>query len=117
MKRIPGGQSYICDKFPNFMSRLISYGLVARKPVFGGLRTTQAQPACAFSHSDQRLLFAYWRVSYLDLLQAKFQFLASLCSLGDWFESHFVGNPKDRFCRDEAHITKDESMSDFNRCY
>ena len=26
----------------------------------------------------------------------KFNFLASLCSLGDWFESRFVGNPKDR---------------------
>ena len=44
------------------------------------------------------LLFAYWKVSYQDLL------LASLYSLGDWFESHFVGNPEDRFCRNEAHI-------------
>ena len=29
-------------------------------------------------------------------------FLASLCSLGDWHESRFVRNPEDRFCRDEA---------------
>ena len=35
----------------------------AGKPVFGGLRTTKGP-----------LLFAYWKVSYLDLLRAKFQF-------------------------------------------
>ena len=74
-------------------------GLVARKPVFGGLRSTQAQTSlriCAVWSAH--LLFAYWKVSYQDLL------LASLYSLGDWFESHFVGNPEDRFCRNEAHI-------------
>ena len=31
-------------------------------------------------------------------------FLASLCRWGDWFETHFVGNPEDRFCRVEAQI-------------
>ena len=31
-------------------------------------------------------------------------FLASLCSLGDRFESHFVGKPEYRFCRNEAHL-------------
>ena len=31
-----------------------------------------------------------------------FNFIASLCSWGDWFETHFVGNPEDRFCRDEG---------------
>ena len=29
-----------------------------------------------------------------------FNLLASLCSWGDWFESHFVRNPEDRICRD-----------------
>ena len=33
-----------------------------------------------------------------------FNFLASLFSCGDWFESHFVGNAKDRFCHVEAQI-------------
>ena len=28
-----------------------------------------------------------------------FDFLASLYSRGDWFESRFVGNPEDRVCR------------------
>ena len=31
-------------------------------------------------------------------------FLASLCSIGDWFESLFGGNPIDRFCHDEAQL-------------
>ena len=33
-----------------------------------------------------------------------FKILASLCSLGDWFESHYVRNPEDRFCHIGAHI-------------
>ena len=33
-------------------------------------------------------------------------FLASLWSWADWFESHFVGNPEGWFCRVEAHANK-----------
>ena len=33
-----------------------------------------------------------------------FIFLASRCSLGDWFETRFVGHSDDRFSRDEAII-------------
>ena len=29
---------------------------------------------------------------------------ASLCSLGDLFETRFVGNPEGRLSRDEAHL-------------
>ena len=50
------------------------------------------------------LLFAYLKVWYLNLLKAIFNLPASLYSSGDWFESHFVGNPKDRFCHFAAHI-------------
>ena len=50
-------------------------GLGARKPVFGGLRTTKAQTSLRIRAVwSAPLLFAYWKVSYLDLLQAKFQF-------------------------------------------
>ena len=38
--------------------------------------------------------------------ERSFDFLASRCSLAGWFESHFFGNPEDRFCRFEAHIVK-----------
>ena len=71
----------------------------ARKPVFGGLRTTQAQTSLRIRAVwSAPLLFA----SYLDL--QNFNFLASLCSWGDWFESCFVRNPEDRFGRIETHI-------------
>ena len=30
--------------------------------------------------------------------------LAYLCSWADRFESYLVGNPEDRFSRDEAHV-------------
>ena len=33
-----------------------------------------------------------------------FNFPASLWSWRDWFETRFVGNPEDRFSRDEAHM-------------
>ena len=32
---------------------------------------------------------------------------ASLCSLGDWFVTRFVGNAEDRLSRDEAHLMVD----------
>ena len=42
-------------------------------------------------------------MSYLNLLQVKFNFLASLSSWGDRFESRLVRNPEDRFYHVEAH--------------
>ena len=43
--------------------------------VFGGLQTTQAQTSLRIRAVwSAPLLYAYWKVSYLDLLQAKFQF-------------------------------------------
>ena len=32
---------------------------------------------------------------------------ASLCSIGDWFETCFVGNPEDMLSRDEANLMVD----------
>ena len=37
-----------------------------------------------------------------------FNILASLCSWAGWFESDFVGNPEDRFSRDEAQLISPE---------
>ena len=80
-------------------------GLDARKPVFGGLWTTKAQTSLHIRAVwSVPLSFVYSKVSYLDLLRTIFHFLPSLCSWADWFESCFVGNPEDRFSRDEAHI-------------
>ena len=45
------------------------------KPVFGGLPTTNAQTSLRIrAVRSVPLLFIYWKVSYLDLLRAKFQF-------------------------------------------
>ena len=41
--------------------------------------------------------FHIW-TCYMYLCKQTFIFLTSLCSRGDWFESHFVGNPEGRFC-------------------
>ena len=50
-------------------------GLEAKKPVFGGLRTTQAQTSlCIRPEGSAPLFFTFWKVSYLELLRAKFQF-------------------------------------------
>ena len=50
-------------------------GLDARKPVFGGLGTTQAQTSLPIrAVRSAPLLFAFWKVSYVNLLQVKFQF-------------------------------------------
>ena len=51
------------------------------------------------SVSSKTLLFAFLDESYLLLLREKFQFLASLFSLREWFKARFVGNPEDRFSR------------------
>ena len=76
-----------------------------RKPVFDGVRTTKAQTSLGIRAVWLApLLFAFWKVPYLSMLQAKFQFLARLCSLGDWLQSRFHGNLEDRFCHDQAHI-------------
>ena len=40
----------------------------------------------------------------MSLLGGNFNFLASLCSRGDWFEIHFFGNLEDEFYRDNAHL-------------
>ena len=59
------------------------------------------RPACASAQSDQHLCYLLCGKydNYVNLLQVKFQFLASL----DWFETRFFGNPEDKFSRDEAH--------------
>ena len=52
-------------------------GLDTRKPVFGDLRTTKAQTSLhILTFRSEPLLLAKWKVSYLDMLQAKFQFFS-----------------------------------------
>ena len=85
------------------INRILYLGSSPRKPVFGVYE--QHRPARASSQSDQHLCYSLFeKYKIKNLLQVKFRFLASLCSLEEWFESRFVRNPKDRFSRDEAHL-------------
>ena len=75
--------------------------LDARKPVF---RLANNEGADQPAHLC-RLISAFV-IRFLETcFMQNFDVLASLCSSGDWFKPRFVGNPKDRFCRDEAHIS------------
>ena len=40
-----------------------------------------------------------------------FEPLASLCTSAGRFESYLVGNPEDRFSRDEAHMLSRETVN------
>ena len=49
-------------------------GRDTRKPIFGGLQITKAQTSlCILADCLAPLLFAFWKVSYLNFLQAKFK--------------------------------------------
>ena len=61
--------TYICH-----FSIFNDMGLDARKPLFGGFRTTKAQTSLhILAVWSAPLLFSKWKVSYLDWLPAKFQ--------------------------------------------
>ena len=67
--------------------------------------------ACAYAQSDQRLCYSLIVKYHIQAwYKRNFNFLASLCSWAGWFESRYVGNPEDRFCRDEAHIFPDQPI-------
>ena len=63
----------------------------------GGANNTGAdQPA--YPHS----LISTFVIRFLENIICK---LASLCSCKGWFKTRFVGNPKDRFSHDGAHVS------------
>ena len=73
-------------------------GLLATKPVFGGLGTQRRRPACALAQSDQHLYYSHIGKYHIRTsFEWNFNFLASLWSWEDWFECRFVGNPKTGF--------------------
>ena len=61
--------NWLCDR----VKYLIGNGLDARKPVFGGLWTTQAQTSLRIRAVwSAPLLFVFWKVQYSTLLHVKF---------------------------------------------
>ena len=65
------------------------------------------RPACASAQSDQRLCFSLFGKFHIQTCYKRsINFLASLCSWAGWFESHFVGNPEDRFSGVAAQLSQ-----------
>ena len=84
-------------------------GLVARKPVFGGLRTTKAQTSLRIGAVwSEPLLFPVWKAPY------------SQFSSETGFNLALSQTPYDRFSHDEAHIINssqdlnDEGIQEWN---
>ena len=77
--------------------------LVARKPVFDGLQTTKAKTSLRSLISTFVICLLENIISMLAASKITNFWLVSVADLG-WFESHFVGNPKDRFSRVTAHM-------------
>ena len=86
-----------CTSFTSKLKHPSDMGLDAREPFFRVCKQQRRRSACASTQSGQPLC-------YLLMLKYHIYKLATSEILGDWFESRFVGNPEDRFCRDEAHI-------------
>ena len=81
-------------------------GLVARKPVFGGLRTTQAQTSLRIR--------TFRKVPYVDLLQMKFQFSSTVVSVAEKtvLKLALSETPKTGFLASRPNYLKEESISE-----
>ena len=82
------------------------YGLWREKSLFKAIWGQQRhRPACASAQSDQHLCYSLIGKYHIQTCcERNFNFLATLCSWAGWFESHFIGDPKDRFSSVTAHM-------------
>ena len=63
----------------------------------GFAKQQRRRPAWASAQPDQRLCYSlFGKYHTYTCYKQNFNFLASLCSGPGWFESHLVGNPKDK---------------------
>ena len=75
-----------------------------RKSVLVICEQQRCRSACASAESDQHLCCSLNRQSNISSFYIpNFKPLASICGSAGRLESHLVGNPEDRFSRDEAH--------------
>ena len=79
--------------------------LVMRKPVFAICEQQRRRSTCASSQSDKRLCFSLpmWYTSSSFYIR-NFKPLASFCGCAGRFVSYLVGNPEERFSRNEAQF-------------
>ena len=74
MKRVNDFKGCIKQSRQVLAEQDVYMGLKARKSVFGGLGTTKVQTSLHIQAvCSAPLLFAYWKGSYLNLLQMHFQ--------------------------------------------
>ena len=79
-----------------------------RKPAFAICAQQRRRSACASAQSDQRLCYSLLRQDNTSSFYIQnFNSLASLYCCAGRLEAYLVGNPKDRFFRDEAQIEPD----------
>ena len=77
---------YVYDAYfhvikPYILSFVYHISLDARKPVFGVCEQQRRRPTCTSARTGQHLCYLpIGKLSYLNLQQANFQFLASNCS-------------------------------------
>ena len=75
-----------------------------RKPVYAICEQQRHRSACASAQSDQSLCCSLPRQYDTSSFYIKnFKPLPSFCGCAGWFVSYMVGNPEDRFSRDEAY--------------
>ena len=76
---------------------------VMRKPAFAICEQQRRRSACASVQSDQRLCYSLLRQDNTSCFNIQnFKPLASFYCCAGRFEPYLVGNPQDRFSRDEA---------------
>ena len=88
-------------------SRVLAHNWASsREKLSSGVCEQQRRrPACASAQSDQRLCYSLFGKYHINACYKwNFNFLASHCSWAGWFESHFVGNPEDRFSHVAAQL-------------
>ena len=91
---------YAKKKFSHDVAHL---SRVVRKPAFCICENNDADQLRGNSEADQRLCFRYTD-STIPLLPKSEISLAIFCDCTARFMSDLVGNPKDRFSQNEAHL-------------
>ena len=76
-----------------------------RKPAFCICKNKDADQLCGNREADHSFVLATRIVQSLYLLNPKFQASSNILKLYRLVYVRLVGNPKDKFSRDEAHIS------------
>ena len=94
----PRHNSQIEQKFSYWYTSKIKWASMGENLSLGVCEQQRRRPACASTQTDQRLCYSLFEKCHISTCYKRnFNFLASLCSWGDWFESHFVRNSKAGF--------------------